>query len=125
MKTFITAVLCFCLMAMTLNAGDTNSVPTGTNTTAVASTPHPTLVLEIMFSLVVIAVGVAVVIKVKGAVPNQNAVISLVLEKSYDHGTWTPVYTNANVQLQGTNMIDFFTDQMTDQNAFYRARKLK
>ena len=74
--------------------------------------------------LVVIAVTAAVgyaVLKVASLCPDQTSPVTLVLEKSNDHSTWTPVYTNT-VVLNGTNRLDFFTFQMTDPCAFYRAR---
>lgn len=73
--------------------------------------------------LVVVTAAVYAVWKVKSTLPSDTRPVTLVLEKSYDHGTWTPVTTNT-VTLNGTNAIEFFRAEMTDQMAFYRAHKI-
>ena len=114
MKTIISSILCFVLtcLPLNLNAGNTNSI-------------HPQFaVLEVVVGLTILVVGTATIIKVWN-VMGRVANVTLVLEKSTDHSSWTPIYTNT-VTLY-TNSVDattFFQEQMTDSTAFYRAHPL-
>ena len=77
------------------------------------------------FVLFCVVIGVWLLFKVKGTLPDQNSEVTLVLDKSVDgRATWTPVFTNT-VILHGTNPVDFFRDKMDDDSAFYRVRVQK
>lgn len=86
--------------------------------------PDKEYALQIAVVLVVLVAGATVIYKVKTTFPNVTGPVTLVLEKSLDHGSWSPVVTNT-VVLNGTNAIEFFRSDMTDPSAFYRAKLLK
>lgn len=91
-----------------------------------APTPQPKGAVLIVFCLAAVATGATIVVYVYSAKQTpQDTPVKLVLEKSYDHVDWTPIYTNT-VILHNQDWISFFTDsQMSDKTAFYRAKLAK
>ena len=112
MKTILSIFLCAALVNATAQA-QTNPPPVQPKSAALA-----------MLVIAAAIVGLVIIIKVNSTVPSQHSPVTLVLEKSYDHGTWTPVATNT-VVLNGQTPVEVFRDKMTDELAFYRARVLK
>ncbi len=56
---------------------------------------------------------------------NNNVVIpKLILQSSPDHHTWTSIFTNYNVRLNGTNRVEIFRQQIDSDpqrdSSFYR-----
>jgi hypothetical protein len=123
MKTLITFLLCFCLVNATVFSQTNNNSAVATNS---ASPKFVLTVTEIVLAIAILAVAgtaIYVVVKASSNIPQDNSQVTLVLEKSYDNRTWTPVATNT-VVLHGQTPIDVFQEQMTDSMAFYRARQL-
>lgn len=104
------------------NAPITVAPKDGSSTNSPTPTPNFGAAGGILVLVVLAAAGWAIY-KVKSTIPSDNRPVTFVLERSYDHGTWTPIFTNT-ITLNGTNAIEFFREQMTDQMAFYRAHKL-
>lgn len=77
-----------------------------------------------MVVLAVVSLGATVYFMAKKNLPGPDQPVTLVLEKTYDFGTWTPVVTNTVVL--GTNSWTevFRVDMKKDKNAFYRTRQL-
>lgn len=74
------------------------------------------------FVLSCVAFGGYIIFRVSKTLPKEDAVVTIVLEKSSDgRATWVPVFTNT-VALHGHEPLDFFRDRMDDQYAFYRGR---
>lgn len=110
MKKTITLLLCLLIIALPLKAGD-----------APQHTKDTTFLLA---ALVVTAAVVAtvVVIKVYSTLPSDTRPVTLVLEENTGIG-WHAIATNT-VTLNGTNALAFFSKQMSDPMAMYRAKKL-
>ena len=75
----------------------------------------------VAFVIGCVVVAGYVIWRVHATTATPDTPVQLVLEKSMDHGTWTPVVTNT-VILKGTNWVDVFSEKMTDPICFYRAR---
>jgi hypothetical protein len=114
MKTLCSLMLCGAILHATTLQAQTNEPPIQ---------PQGTFI--ILFVLTCVAAGGYIIFRVSKTVPNQDAQITLILDKSSDgRATWTPIFTNT-VVLHGHDPLEFFRDQMTDDLAFYRARLQK
>jgi hypothetical protein len=114
MKTILSILLCAALVHATTAQAQTNDPPP----------MQPQGVALAVLIITAAVVGIVIIIKVNSTVPSQHSPVTLVLEKSYDNGTWTPVATNT-VILNGQQPVDVFRQQMTDDLAFYRAHVLR
>ena len=114
MKT-ITIILCLCLICIPVCA-DSPVPKKGEEQIGLIGAGVIILCLSI-------AAGYAIH-KIKSSLPDDHRPVKFVLEKSVDHSNWTPIVTNT-ITLNGTNAIEFFSEQMTDKIAFYRARHLQ
>ena len=75
------------------------------------------------FVVTVAIVGLVVVIKVSRKIPGPGATVTLELQKSADHSNWQTVATRTVTLTNGElSASTYFSDQMNDQMAFYRAR---
>jgi hypothetical protein len=74
--------------------------------------------------LVVGATATYVIIKCHSTNDNDKGPVRVVLERSPDHATWTPIATNT-VVLNGQSPIDAFQDSIRNDGAFYRAKAVK
>ena len=81
---------------------------------------QPKVLWAIVACLAVVAVGVTVTIYVYNKYDTTGPV-TVILEKSYNNGDWTPILTNS-VVLNGRRPIELFQDRMDDGLALYRAR---
>lgn len=120
MKTLITLllVIAIAILALPLSTRAEDAPPPKPD--AIGAAP----VLLGMLVITVAVTATIVVIKLHSTQSNDiNVPIDVVLEKSDDHATWIPVYTN-RVVLAGQSPIEFFTDEQKSGFAFYRARKL-
>lgn len=116
MKLLISTILCACLLACEFQAnaveGPAKERQVGQNAVVLG-----------LFVLCCVACGGYIIWKVRQANPPVGAKATLALDKTYDWSTWTPVCTNTFV-LTNACWLELFREQMTEECAFYRVRKV-
>jgi hypothetical protein len=117
MKTTIALILCACLATSGVRA----EVRKEKQPPVKKEDRQPQFFWGVLLVLSITAAGAYVVIKVSSKFPSPQTPVRVVLEKSYDNATWTPVVTNT-VILNGQQPVELFRDHMTDFTAMYRAR---
>lgn len=86
--------------------------------------PAKAQVAPVVFIMACGVIATCIIIKVSSVPPRAYVPVTLVLEKSTDgRATWTAICTNT-VVLGTAKPISVFTDQMTDDMAFYRVHEL-